>query len=33
MKRFFIEPWEWKNSSAKNYCDDFEEVLEIDVNL
>lgn len=29
---FVIEPWEWKYSSARNYCDDFEEILQIDVN-
>lgn len=22
---FVMEPWEWKYSSARNYCDDFEE--------
>lgn len=30
---FVMEPWEWKYSSAKNYCDDFEGILKIDVNL
>lgn len=30
---FVIEPWEWKYSSARNYCDDYQGVLEIDVNL
>ena len=30
---FVIESWEWKYSSARNYCDDFEGVLKIDVNL
>ena len=29
---FVIEPWEWKYSSARNYCDDFEDVLKIDIN-
>lgn len=29
---FVIEPWEWKYSSARNYCDDFDEILEIDIN-
>ena len=29
---FVIEPWGWKYSSARNYCDDFEEILQIDVN-
>ena len=29
---FVIEPCEWKYSSARNYCDDFDEVLKIDVN-
>ncbi|WP_278554918.1 hypothetical protein [Elizabethkingia bruuniana] len=27
------KPWEWKYSSSRNYCDDFEEILKIDVNL
>ncbi|HIC8754413.1 hypothetical protein [Elizabethkingia anophelis] len=26
------KPWEWKYSSSRNYCDDFEEILKIDVN-
>ncbi|AQX05750.1 transposase [Elizabethkingia meningoseptica] len=30
---FVMDPWEWKYSSASNYCDDFSEVLEIDVNV
>ncbi|MBP1167675.1 REP element-mobilizing transposase RayT [Chryseobacterium sp. PvR013] len=30
---FVMEPWEWKYSSARNYCDDYERILEIDVNL
>ncbi|MDR6369149.1 REP element-mobilizing transposase RayT [Chryseobacterium bernardetii] len=30
---FVMEPWEWKYSSARNYCDDYNEILEIDVNL
>ena len=30
---FVMEPWEWKYSSARNYCDDSERILEIDVNL
>nr|WP_262920498.1 transposase [Chryseobacterium timonianum] len=30
---FVMEPWEWKYSSARNYCDDYQEILEIDVNL
>ncbi|WP_343659410.1 transposase [Chryseobacterium sp.] len=30
---FVMEPWEWKYSSARNYCDDYDEILEIDVNL
>ena len=29
---FVTEPWEWKYSSARNYCDDFEGILKIDVN-
>ncbi|VEH20268.1 Uncharacterised protein [Chryseobacterium nakagawai] len=29
---FVIDPWEWKYSSARNYCDDYQEILEIDVN-
>ncbi|WP_395974668.1 REP-associated tyrosine transposase [Chryseobacterium cucumeris] len=30
---FVMEPWEWKYSSARNYSDDYDEILEIDVNL
>ena len=30
---FVTEPWEWKYSSARNYCDDYQEILESDVNL
>jgi putative transposase len=30
---FVTEPWEWKYSSARNYCDDYQEILGIDVNL
>ncbi len=30
---FVMEPWEWKYSSARNYCDDYDGVLKIDVNL
>lgn len=30
---FVMEPWEWKYSSARNYCDDYNEILEMDVNL
>lgn len=30
---FVTEPWEWKYSSAKNYCDNFEEILKIDVDI
>lgn len=30
---FVIEPWEWKYSSAGNYCDDHQDILEIDINL
>ena len=29
---FVTEPWEWKYSSARNYCDDFEGILKIDIN-
>lgn len=29
---FVVEPWEWKYSSARNYCDDFEDILKIDIN-
>lgn len=29
---FVVESWEWKYSSARNYCDDFGHVLEIDTN-
>ena len=28
-----MDPWEWKYSSARNYCDDYQEIFEIDVNL
>ncbi|AIL46812.1 hypothetical protein [Elizabethkingia anophelis] len=28
-----IDPWEWKYSSARNYCDDYQEIFEIDLNL
>lgn len=30
---FVMEPWEWKYSSARNYVDDLEEILEIDSNI
>ncbi|PWN70670.1 transposase [Chryseobacterium phosphatilyticum] len=30
---FVVNPWEWKYSSARNYCDDYQEVLEIDANV
>lgn len=30
---FVMEPWEWKYSNARNYCDDYNEILEIGVNL
>jgi len=30
---FVMEPWKWKYSSARNYCDDYDGVLKIDVNL
>ncbi|QBA20492.1 transposase [Chryseobacterium indologenes] len=30
---FVMEPWEWKHSSTRIYCDDYDEILEIDVNL
>ncbi|HFK5565432.1 TPA: transposase [Elizabethkingia anophelis] len=29
---FVVESWEWKYSSARNYCDDFDQILEIDIN-
>ena len=29
---FVTEPWEWKYSSARNYCNDFEGILKIDIN-
>ena len=33
VKSGFVEnAWEWKYSSAKNYCDDISAVLEIDIN-
>lgn len=33
VKSGFVEnSWDWKYSSAKNYCDDFNSILEIDVN-
>ena len=33
VKSGFVEnAWEWKYSSAKNYCDDMSAVLEIDIN-
>lgn len=33
VKSGFVEnTWEWKYSSAKNYCDDMSAVLEIDIN-
>lgn len=28
---FVIEPWNWKYSSARSYCDGLEEMLEIDL--
>lgn len=30
---FIINSWEWKYSSARNYCDDYQEIFEIDLNL
>lgn len=30
---FVMEPWEWKYSSVRNYCDDYDGILKIDVNL
>ena len=33
VKNGFVDnAWEWKYSSAKNYCDDMNAVLEIDTN-
>lgn len=29
---FVVESWEWKYSSARNYCDDLDQILENDIN-
>ncbi len=30
---FVLNPWVRKNSSTRNYCDDYQEIFEIDINL
>ncbi len=30
---FIMNSWEWKYSSARNYCDYYQEIFEINLNL